>query len=99
MSLQSNLDLLRKLLEQCDRIHELERADLGRRIKEAERARPLARSPQIAGRAHTEALLKVMQGTKEPLPAREIARRLESDAHTVRRWLAAATKRGRELAR
>jgi transposase len=39
-------------------------------------------------------LLKVVQAAKEPLPPREIARRLDSDARTVSRWLAAAKKKG-----
>lgn len=94
MAQQSNVDLLRKLLDQCDRIYELERADLTRRIKEAERTRPLSHKTQLAGREHTNAMLKVMQAAKEPLPPREIARRLDNDARTVSRWLAAAKKQG-----
>lgn len=90
----SNLELLRKLLEQCDRIHELERADLVRQIKATERAKPVSHASQLAGREHTEAMLKVMQQAREPLPPREIARRLESDPRTVSRWLASAKKRG-----
>jgi DNA-binding MarR family transcriptional regulator len=94
MAQQSNLDLLRKLLDQCERIYELERADLTRRIKEAERAKPLSHTTQLAGREHTEQMLRVMQQAKEALPPREIARRLDSDARTVSRWLAAAKRRG-----
>jgi predicted Rossmann fold nucleotide-binding protein DprA/Smf involved in DNA uptake len=94
MAQQSNLDLLRKLLDQCERIYELERADLTRRIKEAERARPLSHTTQLAGREHTERMLRVMQQAGGPLPPRDIARRLDSDARTVSRWLAAAKKRG-----
>jgi predicted Rossmann fold nucleotide-binding protein DprA/Smf involved in DNA uptake len=94
MAPQSNLNFLRKLLDQCDRLHELERADLLRQIKAVERAKPLSHTTQLAGREHTERMLRVMQQAKEALPPREIARRLDSDARTVSRWLAAARKRG-----
>jgi predicted Rossmann fold nucleotide-binding protein DprA/Smf involved in DNA uptake len=92
MAALSNLELLRKLLEQCDRLHELERADLVRQIKDAERSKPVSHASQLAGREHTHKLLKVMQAAKEPLPPREIARRLESEPRTVSRWLAAAKR-------
>lgn len=94
MATSSNLELLRRLLAQCDRIHELERADLVRRIKDVERTKPVSHKTQLAGREHTNAMLKAMQAAKEPLPPREIARRLDSDPRTVSRWLAAAKKRG-----
>lgn len=94
MAQESNLELLRKLLDQCDRIYALERADLVRQIKTVERAKPLSHTSQLAGREHTEQMLRVMQAAKEPLPPREIARRLDSDARTVSRWLAAAKKKG-----
>ncbi len=67
MAQTSNLELLRRLLEQCDRIHELERADLIRRIKETQRAKPVAHKTQLAGREHTHKLLKAMQQAKEAL--------------------------------
>jgi DNA-binding MarR family transcriptional regulator len=35
-----------------------------------------------------------MQQAGEPLPPRELARRLESDPRTVSRWLAAAKRQG-----
>jgi predicted Rossmann fold nucleotide-binding protein DprA/Smf involved in DNA uptake len=35
-----------------------------------------------------------MQAAKEPLPPRENAHRLETDARTVSRWLAAAKRQG-----
>ena len=92
MAALSNLEMLRLLLAQCDRIYELERADLVRRIKEAERTKPVSHASQLAGREHTNRLLKVMQAAKDPLPPREIARRLESDPKTVSRWLAAAKR-------
>lgn len=94
MATLSTLEMLRKLLAQCDRIYELEHADLVRRIKEAERARPVSHETQLVSREHTNRLLKVMQQAKEPLPPREIAHRLGSDPRTVSRWLAAAGKRG-----
>lgn len=94
MAQTSLLELLRKCLEQCDRIHELEHADLARRIKEVARAKPISHTSQLAGREHTNKMLKVMQQVKEPLPPREIAHRLGSDARTVSRWLAAAKKQG-----
>lgn len=90
----SNLDLLRRTRDAVARATEYELADLDRRIKEAERGRPLSHKTQLAGREHTNAMLKVMQAAKEPLPPREIARRLDSDARTVSRWLAAAKKQG-----
>ena len=94
MAQTSNLTLLRKLLEQCDRLHELERADLVRQIKELERSKPVSHTSQLAGREHTNKMLRVMQAAKEPLPPREIARRLDSTPRTVSRWLAAAKRRG-----
>ena len=94
MAQASNLEILRRLRDAVTRVYELELADLNRRIKESERAKPLSHTSQLAGREHTEAMLKVMQAAKEPLPPREIARRLDSDARTVSRWLAAAKKKG-----
>jgi DNA-binding MarR family transcriptional regulator len=94
MAQASNLEILRRLRDAVTRVYELELADLNRRIKEGERAKPLSHTSQLAGREHTEAMLKVMQAAKEPLPPREIARRLDSDARTVSRWLAAAKKKG-----
>ena len=95
MAQTSNLDLLRKLLDQCERIYELERADLTRRIKEAERARPGSHGRQPGQRhEHERALLRIMQQAKEPLPPREIAQRLDATPKTVSRWLAAAKRRG-----
>ncbi len=94
MAQTSNLDLLRRTRDAVARAAELELADLDRRIKEAARARPLSHKTQLAGREHTNAMLKAMQAAKEPLPPREIARRLDSDARTVSRWLAAAKKQG-----
>jgi len=94
MAQASNLEILRRLRDAVTRVYELELADLNRRIKEGERARPLSHTSQLAGREHTEQMLRVMQAAKEPLPPREIARRLDSDARTVSRWLAAAKKKG-----
>ena len=94
MAQTSNLELLRRLRDVVERNSELELADLDRRIKDAERARPVSHETQLVSREHTNRLLKVMQQAKEPLTPREIARRLESDARTVSRWLAAAKKRG-----
>lgn len=94
MAQTSNLDLLRRTRDAIARAAELELADLDRRIKEAVRAKPLSHTTQLAGHEHTERMLRVMQQAREPLPPREIARRLDSDARTVSRWLAAAKKRG-----
>lgn len=94
MATSSNLDVLRRLRDAVARASELELADLDRRIKELERARPVSHAAQLAGREHTHRLLKVMQQAQEPLPPRELARRLESDARTVSRWLAAARRQG-----
>lgn len=94
MAQPSNLELLRRLRETIVRAHELELADLDRRIKELERARPVSPAARLAGREHTHRLLKVMQQACEPLPPREIAQRLESDPRTVSRWLAAAKRQG-----
>jgi DNA-binding MarR family transcriptional regulator len=90
----SLVDLLRKCLEQCDRIHELEHADFTRRIKELERSKPVSHTTQLAGREHEKKMLRVMQAAKEPLTPREIAHRLDSDPRTVSRWLAASKRRG-----
>jgi DNA-binding IclR family transcriptional regulator len=54
----------------------------------------VSHATQRAGRDNERALLRVMQAAKEPLPPREIARRLESDPKTVSRWLAAAKRQG-----
>ena len=88
------LESLRQLLIQCDRLHALERADLVRRIKTLERARPVAHATQLAGRENEHRMLRVMQAAKEPLRPREIASRLEADPRTVSRWLAAARRHG-----
>ena len=90
----SNLELLRRLRETIARAHDLELADLDRRIKELSRARPISHETRLAGREHTHRLLRVMQQAGEPLPPRELARRLESDPRTVSRWLAAAKRQG-----
>jgi predicted Rossmann fold nucleotide-binding protein DprA/Smf involved in DNA uptake len=94
MATTSNLELLRRLRDSVNRAYELELADLDRQIKLLERAKPGSHTSRLAGREHTHALLKVMQQAKEPLPPREIAQRLESDARTVSRWLAAAKRQG-----
>lgn len=94
MATSSNLELLQRLRAAIERAYEFEAADLDRRIKELERAKPVSHTSTLAGREHTHALLKVMQAAKEPLPPREIARRLDSDPRTVSRWLAAARKQG-----
>jgi len=94
MAQTSTLELLRRLRAVVERNSELELADLDRRIKDAERSKPLRHTTQIAGREHTKEMLKVMQAAKEPLPPREIARRLDSDPRTVSRWLAAAKRQG-----
>lgn len=94
MATTSNLELLRRLRATVARTYELELADLDRQIKALERAKPVAHTSRLAGREHTSAMLKVMQQAKEPLPPREIARRLESDPRTVSRWLAAAKRQG-----
>jgi hypothetical protein len=51
----SNLELLRRLRETIVRAHELELADLDRRIKELSRARPVSHETRLAGREHTQA--------------------------------------------
>lgn len=94
MAQTSNLELLRRLRDAVERCCALELADLDRRIKEADRARPLSHASQLAGREHTNALLKAMQAAKDPLTPREIARRLDTDPKTVSRWLAAAKRQG-----
>jgi predicted Rossmann fold nucleotide-binding protein DprA/Smf involved in DNA uptake len=94
MATSSNLDVLRRLRDAVARASELELADLDRRIKELERARPVSHAAQLAGREHMHRLLRVMQQAQEPLPPRELARRLESDARTVSRWLATARRQG-----
>jgi predicted Rossmann fold nucleotide-binding protein DprA/Smf involved in DNA uptake len=94
MATTSNLELLRRLRDAVSRSYELELADLERQIKAQERAKPVSHTLQLAGREHTHALLKIMQQAKEPLPPRELARRLESDPRTVSRWLAAAKRQG-----
>jgi predicted Rossmann fold nucleotide-binding protein DprA/Smf involved in DNA uptake len=94
MAPTSNLSLLRKLLEQCDRLHALEHADLDRQIKALERSRPVCHAPQNAGPEHERAMLRVMQAAGTPLPPREIASRLDTSPQTVSRWLAAARRRG-----
>ena len=94
----SNLELLRRLRETLVRAHDLELADLDRRIKELSRARPVSHETRLAGREHTREhthrLLRSMQQAGESLPPRELARRLESDPRTVSRWLAAAKRQG-----
>ena len=94
MATTPNLELLRRLRAAVERACELELADLDRQIKAQERAKPVSHTSQLAGREHTHRLLKVMQQAKEPLPPRELARRLESDPRTVSRWLAAAKRQG-----
>ena len=94
MAQTSNLPLLRKLLEQSDRLYALERADFDRQIKALERARPMSHATQLAGREHERAMLRVMQAAGTPLPPREIAQRLGSAPKTVSRWLAAARRHG-----
>lgn len=94
MAQLSNLELLRRLREVVERNSELELADIDRRIKEAERAKPVSHASQLAGREHTLKLLKAMQSAKVALTPREIAQRIESDPKTVSRWLAAAKKQG-----
>jgi hypothetical protein len=94
MATSSTLELLRRLRETVTRAHELELADLDRRIRELERARSPAHVSRLAGREHTHKLLKVMQQAQEPLPPRELAQRLESDPRTVSRWLAVARRQG-----
>jgi hypothetical protein len=98
MAQTSNLELLRRLREAVQRAYELELADLNRQIKTLERASPVKHGTQIAGREHTNRMLKVMQQAREPLPPREIASRLDTDPKTVSRWLAAA-KRQRYVVR
>ena len=93
MAQASNLQLLRRLRAVVERNSQLELADLDRLIKAEEHKRPTHES-KLAGREHTNAMLKAMQAAKEPLPPREIARRLDSDARTVSRWLAAAKRQG-----
>lgn len=94
MAQTSNLELLRRLRDAVERATEWEMADLDRRIKEAERAKPVSHTTQLSGRENEKKMLRVMQQAKEPLPPREIARRLDSDPRTVSRWLAASKKRG-----
>jgi DNA-binding MarR family transcriptional regulator len=94
MAKKQDLELLRTLLVQCDRIHELERADYIRRIKEQEREKPQAHTTQLAGRERLLRLLKVMQQVREPLTPRELAPRLDTTPQTVSRWLAAARQKG-----
>ena len=96
MTKTPTLELLRQLREAVVRAHELKLADLDRRIKELERARPASQARQRTGRGHEHqhALLKAMQQAPEPLPPREIARRLDTTPKTASRWLAAARRRG-----
>lgn len=94
MATSSTLELLHRLREAVTRAHELELADLDRRIRELERSRPVPHETRHAGREHTRAMLRVMQAAGAPLPPREIAQRLESDPRTVSRWLAAAKRQG-----
>lgn len=91
---KQDLELLRTVLVQCDRIHELERADYVRRIKERESEMPAAHATQLAGREHLLRLLKVMQQAREPLAPRELAPRLDTTPQTVSRWLAVARRQG-----
>ena len=92
MATTSNLEVLRRLRDA--RAYELELADLDRQIKALERAKPVSHASQLAGREHTNAMLKVMQQAREPLPPREIARRLDAEPKIVSRWLAAAKRQG-----
>lgn len=92
--MSTTLEILRKLLEQCDRLHELERADLIRQIKALERAKPVSHATQLSGRENERRMLRVMQQAQEPLPPREIAHRLDSNPRTVSRWLAGSKRRG-----
>ncbi|MGH9423321.1 MAG: hypothetical protein ACRD3J_25330 [Thermoanaerobaculia bacterium] len=94
MATLSNLELLRRLRDVVERNSALELADLDRRIKEVERAKPVSHTSQLKGREHTHKLLKAMQQSKTPLTPREIAHRIESDPKTVSRWLAAAKRQG-----
>jgi predicted Rossmann fold nucleotide-binding protein DprA/Smf involved in DNA uptake len=94
MAQTSNLELLRRLRDAVNRAYELELADLDRQIKALERTKPVSHASQLAGREHTNRMLKVMQQAKEPLLPREIANRLDSDPKTVSRWLAAAKRQG-----
>ena len=94
MAKKHDLEMLRTLLVQCDRIYELERADLVRRIKELEHAKPVSHETQLAGRERTNRLLKAMQEAREPLPPRDLAQRLGTTPQTVSRWLAAAKRQG-----
>jgi predicted Rossmann fold nucleotide-binding protein DprA/Smf involved in DNA uptake len=94
MAQTSNLELLRRLRDAVARAQELELADLDRQIRTLERARPVSHAAQLAGREHTQRLLRVMQQAQEPLPPRELAQRLESDPRTVSRWLVAAKRQG-----
>jgi predicted Rossmann fold nucleotide-binding protein DprA/Smf involved in DNA uptake len=94
MATSSTLELLRRLRDAVARTHELELADLDRRIRELERARPVSHEKRRASSENTHRLLKVMQQAQEPLPPRELAQRLESDPRTVSRWLAAARRQG-----
>lgn len=94
MAQTSNLELLRRLRDVVERNSELELADLDRRIKEAERAKPISHKTQLAGREHTHKLLKAMQAAKVALTPREIAQRIDSDPRTVSRWLAVARRQG-----
>jgi predicted Rossmann fold nucleotide-binding protein DprA/Smf involved in DNA uptake len=90
----TQLTLLRKLLEQCDRLHELERSHLIHQIKALERAKPVSHATQLTGRENERSMLSVMQQAREALPPREIASRLDVHPKTVSRWLAAAKRRG-----
>jgi DNA-binding MarR family transcriptional regulator len=94
MAQTSNLELLRRLRDAVNRAYELELADLDRQIKALERTKPVSHASQLAGREHTNRMLKVMQQAKEPLLPREIANRLDSHPKTVSRWLAAAKRQG-----
>lgn len=94
MAQTSNLELLRRLRDVVERNGELELADLDRRIKEAERSKPISHKTQLAGREHTHKLLKAMQAAKVALTPREIAQRIDSDPRTVSRWLAVARRQG-----
>jgi len=91
-----NLEVLRRLRDAVRRAHELELADLDRQIRALER--PASQARQRTGRGHEHqhqhALLKAMQQAPEPLPPREIARRLDTTPQTASRWLAAARRRG-----
>lgn len=56
--MSTTLETLRRLLAQCDRIHELERADLVRQIKTLERTKPVSHATQLAGRENERAMLR-----------------------------------------